>query len=225
VKAVIKIGGFLFGDKLDDNQVKAYARVLKDVRREGLGLVVVAGGGETARKYIVAARAQGANEAQCDQIGIHAARLNARLLISALGEDAFPEVPETVEELGRYFLTGKIVAMGGLQPAHSTDAVAAIAAEAINAKVFIKTTDAPGVCTKDPRKHPEAKKLDTMRIRELLEMFSESSITAGGYELIDPVALKVIERSKILTWIVPGDDPANIKRALREETVGTKVVP
>jgi len=35
----------------------------------------------------------------------------------------------------------------------------------------------------------------------------------------------VIERSRILTWIVPGDDPANIKRALREETVGTKVVP
>ena len=225
MKAVIKIGGFLFGDKLDDNRVKAYARVLKDVHREGLGIVVVAGGGETARKYIVAARAQGANEAQCDQVGIHAARLNARLLISALGEDAFPEVPETVEELGRYFLTGKIVAMGGLQPAHSTDAVAAIAAEAINAKVFIKTTDAPGVCTKDPRKHPNAKKLDTIRIRELSEMLSESSITAGGYELIDPVALKVIERSKILTWIVPGDDPANIKRALREETVGTKVVP
>jgi len=225
VNAVIKIGGFLFGDKFDDNRVKAYARVLKDVRREGLGIVVVAGGGETARKYIVAARAQDASEAQCDQIGIHAARLNARLLISALGEDAFPEVPKTIEELGKYFLTGRIVAMGGLQPAHSTDAVAAIAAEAINAKVFIKTTDAPGVCTKDPRKHPDAKKLDTISIRELFEMLSASSIAAGGYELIDPVALRVIERSKILTWIVPGDDPANIKRALREETVGTKVVP
>jgi len=225
VKAVIKIGGFLFGDKLDDNRVKAYAQVLKDIRREGLEIVVVAGGGETARKYVVAARGQGANEAQCDQIGIYATRLNARLLISALGEDAFPEVPETIEELVRYSLTGKIVAMGGLQPAHSTDAVAAVAAEAINADVFIKTTDAPGVCTKDPKKHPDARKLDTIGIRELLEMLSEKSIAAGGYELIDPVALRVIERSKILTWIVPGDDPVNIKRALRKEAVGTKVVP
>jgi len=224
VKAVIKIGGFLFGDKLDRNRIKAYAQVLKDIRRQGQQ-VVVAGGGETARKYIEALRAQGANEAECDQIGIYATRLNARLLISALGEDAFPEVPETIEELRRYFLTGKIVAMGGLQPAHSTDAVAAIVAETINADVFIKTTDAPGVCTKDPKKHPDAKKLDVISVRKLLEMLSAKSLAAGEYELIDPVALKVIERSRILTWIVPGDDPINIQRALKEEAVGTKVVP
>jgi len=225
VKAVIKIGGFLFGDKLDRNRIKAYAQVLKDVRRQGQEILIVAGGGETARKYIEALRAQGANEAECDQIGIYATRLNARLLISALGEDAFPEVPETIEELRRYFLTGKIVAMGGLQPAHSTDAVAAIVAETINADVFIKTTDAPGVCTKDPKKHPDAKKLDVISVRKLLEMLSAKSLAAGDYELIDPVALKVIERSRILTWIVPGDDPVNIQRALKEEAVGTKVVP
>jgi len=224
VKAVIKIGGFLFGDKLDRNRIKAYAQVLKDIRRQDQQ-VVVAGGGETARKYIEALRAQGANEAECDQIGIYATRLNARLLISALGEDAFPEVPETIEELRRYFLTGKIVAMGGLQPAHSTDAVAAIVAETINADVFIKTTDAPGVCTKDPKKHPDAKKLDVISVRKLLEMLSAKSLAAGEYELIDPVALKVIERSRILTWIVPGDDPINIQRALKEEAIGTKVVP
>ena len=225
MNSVIKIGGFLFGDKLDENQIKAYAQVLRDIHRQGQGMVIITGGGETARKYITAARAQGTNEAQCDQIGIHATRLNARLLISALGEDAFPEVPKTIEELRRCFVTGKIVVMGGLQPAHSTDAVAAIAAEAINADVFIKTTDAPGICTEDPKKRPDAKKLDVIRIQELLEMLSRRSIAAGGYELIDPIALRVIERSRILTWIVPGEDPTNIKRALREEAVGTKVVP
>ncbi len=225
MKAVIKIGGFLFGDKLDGNQIKAYAQVLKDIRRQGQEIVIVAGGGETARKYIGAARALGANEAQCDQIGIYATRLNARLLISALGEDAFPEVPETVEELRRYFVTGKTVAMGGLQPAHSTDAVAAIVAETINADVFIKTTDAPGVCTKDPKEYPDAKKLDEISVQELFEMVSESSLAAGAYELIDSVAVRVIARSKILTWIVPGDDPANIRKALKGDRVGTKVVP
>jgi len=225
VKVVVKIGGFLFGDKLDRNLINSYAQVLKDIRQQGHKIVVVAGGGETSRKYIGAARALGANEAQCDQIGIYATRLNARLLISALGEDAFPEVPETIEELRRYFLMGKAVAMGGLQPAHSTDAVAAIVAETINADVFIKTTDAPGVCTKDPKKHPDAKKLDEISVEKLLEMVSEKSLAAGAYELIDPVAVRVIGRSRILTWIVPGDAPGNIKKALREERVGTKVVP
>ena len=225
MKVVVKIGGFLFGDKPDQGSINSYAQVLRDIHRQGQEVVAVTGGGETARKYITAARALGANEAQCDQIGIYSARLNARLLISALREDAFPEVPETVEELGRYFLAGKIVVMGGLQPAHSTDAVAAVAAETIGADVFVKTTDAPGVCTKDPKKHPDAKKLDQISVQKLFEIVSDRPLTAGEYELIDPIALKVISRSRILTWIVPGDDPANIEKALRDEHVGTKVIP
>ena len=56
-------------------------------------------------------------------------------------------------------------------------------------------------------------------------MLQEKSLVAGAYELIDPVAVRVIERSKIQTWIVPGDDPSNLKRILNRESVGTKVVP
>lgn len=225
MKVVIKIGGFFFGDKLDHDSISSYANVLKNVRRQGQEIVVVTGGGETARRYIGAARALGANEAECDEIGIYATRLNARLLISALGEDAFPEVPETIEELRRNFVMGKIVAMGGLQPAHSTDAVAAIVAETINADVLLKTTDAPGVCTKDPKKHADAKKLDVISVGKLLEMLSAKSLAAGDYELIDPIALKVIQRSRIPTRIIPGDDPKNIERALKEEAIGTRIVP
>jgi uridylate kinase len=225
VKLVTKIGGSLFKDDLSQQKISAYAQVLRDVRRQGHQIVAVSGGGEIARRYIESARALGASEAQCDQMGIYVTRLNARLLISALNDDAFPEVPETVEELRKYFTMGKIVAMGGLQPAHSTDAVAAIVAESIKADLFVKTIDAPGVCTEDPKKHPGAKKLDEISVKKLLEMLQEQSLVAGAYELIDPVAVKVIARSKIPTWIVPGDDPANIRRALDRERVGTKIVP
>jgi len=225
VKLVTKIGGSLFKDDLNQQKIRAYAQVLRDVRRQGHQIVVVSGGGEIARKYIESARALGASEAQCDQMGIYVTRLNARLLISALNDDAFPEVPETVEELRKYFTIGKIVAMGGLTPAHSTDAVATIVAESIKADIFVKTIDAPGVCTEDPKKHPGARKLDEISVKKLLEMLQEQSLVAGAYELIDPVAVKVIARSKIPTWIVPGDDPANIRRALDRERVGTKIVP
>lgn len=225
MKVVTKIGGSLFKHDLSHQRIHAYAQALKDMMRQGHQIVAVAGGGENARNYIEAARALGANEALCDQIGIYVTRLNARLLISALGDDAFPEVPETIEELRKYLAIGKTVVMGGLQPAHSTDAVAAIVAESINADLFIKTIDAPGVCTKDPRKYPDAKKLDEITVQKLLEMLQEKSLVAGAYELIDPVAVRVIERSKIQTWIVPGDDPSNLKRILNRESVGTKVVP
>lgn len=225
MKVVIKISGSLFGERFDRRLISSYADVLKSIRRQGHEVVAVTGGGETARKYIGAARALGANEAQCDQIGIYASRLNARLLVSALGEEAFPEVPETVEELRKYVVTGRIVAMGGLQPAHSTDAVAAIVAEAISADAFIKTTDAPGVCTKDPKKHPDAKKLDEISVQGLLALVSEKSLDAGAYELIDPLAVRVIARSRMLAWIIPAEDPANIKKVLKRERIGTKIVP
>ncbi len=225
MKVVAKIGGSLFKRDLSHQRINAYAQVLRDIGRQGHQTVAVTGGGEYARKYIETARALGANEALCDQIGIYVTRLNARLLISALKNDAFPEVPETVEELRKYFAIGKIVVMGGLTPAQSTDAVAMIAAETINADLFVKTIDAPGICTEDPKKHPEAKKMDQISVQKLRGMLQEKSLVAGAYELIDPLAVRLIERSKILTWIVPGDDPINLKRILSGEAVGTKVVP
>lgn len=225
MKVVTKIGGSLFKENLDPHDINRYGQVLKEIHRQGHQVVVITGGGRNARKYIEAARALGANEAQCDQIGIYVTRLNARLLIAALGDDAFPEVPETVEEFRRYSATGKITVMGGLQPAQSTDAVAAVIAEMISANLLVKTIDAPGICTEDPKKHPDAKKIDQINAQRLLEMLSQKPLAAGAYEMIDPVAVKVIERSKIPTRIVPGDDPRNIERALKEEPVGTKIIP
>jgi hypothetical protein len=48
-------------------------------------IYVVVGGGKIAREYIGKARALGASEIFCDQIGIGATKLNAALLIAALG--------------------------------------------------------------------------------------------------------------------------------------------
>ena len=103
-----------------------YVKVLKELFGENR-LVIVAGGGATARTYIQAARDMDVSESLCDQIGILVSRLNARLLVDGLGDCAFPEIPVNVDELRHYFASGKIVVMGGLTPGHSTNAVAAIA--------------------------------------------------------------------------------------------------
>ncbi|MFH0849064.1 MAG: UMP kinase [archaeon] len=220
----VKLGGFVFKEKLEPTVVKSFAAVLRQLHERGHRLVVVAGGGANARSYIEAARSLGANEAICDLLGIYSSRLNARILIVAIGEPAaYPEVPSTVEGMQEFFSSGKIVVMGGLQPAHSTDAVAAIVAEAIASDCFIKVTDAPGVCTKDPSKYPDAKKLDQIHVDRLLELVSATPVSAGAYELIDPVAVRVIQRSRLRTSIIPGDNPRNILRAVNEENVGTKI--
>ena len=225
MKLVLKLGGFIFPADLDSRKIRLYADLIKKLRKQGHRVVLVAGGGETARRYIEAARTLGASESVCDQLGIYVTRLNARLLIEALQEEAYPEVPENVEELRRFFTSGKVVAMGGLQPGHSTNAVAVVAAETIHAEALVNLTDVEGVYTQDPTKHPRAKKLDQISTRELLRIVLKGGVGAGQYELVDPLAVKMIGRSRIPTWIVSGEEPSNVERVLRGEKVGTRIMP
>ena len=64
--------------------------------------------------------------------------------------------------------------MGGLQPGQSTNAVGALVAEAIGADLFINATDVDGVYTSDPKKDPEARKLDIVDTDKLVEDIYES---------------------------------------------------
>lgn len=223
MKAVIKLGGFAFSLQEKPPLVEAYVKLFKELVGE-YHFVVVTGGGPMARYYINAAREMGVPESLCDHLGILASRLNARLLVDGLGEYAFPEVPTTIDELKHYFASGKIVAMGGLTPGHSTNAVAAIAAETIRADLFVNATDVDGVHTTDPSKDPKAKKLDEIGIDRLSEMLSKTDIRAGAYDLMDPLALRIIQRSKIPTTLLNGRTPENVLKALRNEPTGTRIL-
>lgn len=224
MKAVLKLGGFAFPGESGKLLVEDYVKLLRELVGE-YHLVVVTGGGSTARTYIKAARDMDVPESLCDEIGILVSRLNARLLVDGLGEYAFPEIPVSIGELKHYFASGKIVAMGGLTPGHSTNAVAAIAAETVGAELFVNATDVEGVFTSDPSKDQKARKLDEVSISKLTELLSKGDITAGAYELMDPLALRIIARSKIPTIILDGRATSNVTRALRNEPVGTRVVP
>jgi len=222
LKAVIKLGGFAFPNRPEKPLVKEYVTLLTGLVSEHQ-LVVVTGGGEVARAYISAAREMNVSESLCDQLGILASRLNARLLVDGLGEYAFPEIPVTIDELKHYFASRKIVAMGGLTPGHSTNAVAAIAAETVGAQLFVNATDVEGVYTSDPEKDKNAIKLDEVTIAELTGILSKTGMTAGAYDLMDPLALRIIARSKLRTVVVNGRTPTNVARALRNEKVGTSI--
>jgi uridylate kinase len=223
LKAVVKLGGFAFSNKTAKPIIEDYVKFFKEHVGE-FHLIVVTGGGPIARLYIKAARDMGVPESQCDQLGIMVSRLNARLLVDGLGEYAFPEIPVNIDELRHYFSSGKIVAMGGLTPGHSTNAVAAIAAETINADLFVNATDVEGVFTADPTKDPKAKKLDEVALPRLMEILSKHEIKAGAYDLMDPLALRIIQRSKIPTVLLDGRNPENVLRVLRNEKIGTRLV-
>jgi uridylate kinase len=224
LKAVLKLGSVVFDSELSGNKISSYAKVIKEFSKKNR-LVVVTGGGSNARKYIAAARELGASEFVCDQIGIDVSRLNARLLAAALGESAFPKMPESSDDLMESMGSELIVVMGGLQPGQSTNAVTALAAEAIRADLLVNATKVDGAYTADPRKDPKARKLDEVTPDELMEILSMEGFKAGEYDLMDPLALRIIKRSKVPVVIVDGHDPSNIKKALSGKRVGTKIVP
>jgi len=223
-KVVLKLGGLAFDPELSGARVSRYVEVIRKFSRKNQ-LVVVTGGGPISRKYIAAARELGASEAICDQVGIHVSRVNARLLVAGLGDSAFPEIPEHLEDLLTYVTSGLVVVAGGFQPAQSTNGVAALAAEATGAELLVNATDVDGVYTADPHKDPKAKRLDEVSVEELMRILSTEGFRAGEYALMDPLSLRVIERSGIPVTITDGRDPSNIAKALLGKRIGTRVVP
>ena len=223
MKAVIKLGGFAFPNRPEKPLLREYVKLLTCLVGEH-HLVIVTGGGEVARAYIRAGREMDVSESLCDQLGILASRLNAQLLADGLGEYAFPEIPVTIGELKHYYASGKIVTMGGLTPGHSTNAVAAIAAETVGAELFVNATDVDGVYSNDPEKDKNAKKLDQVTVAELAAILSRTEMMAGSYDLMDPLALRILARSNVTTVVVDGRKPNNVSLAMKNEMVGTRIV-
>jgi uridylate kinase len=156
-------------------------------------------------------------------MGIEVSRLNARLLIAALGDEAYPGVPEDLEQVGKAAAGGKIVVTGGLHPGQSTNATAALIAEKVKAKMFLNATDVDGIYDSDPNKNKSAKMFKEITVKKCLELLGSENSAAGAYDLMDIVALKVIERSKIRTAVIKSD-PAIIKGAIAGKATGTRIV-
>jgi uridylate kinase len=222
MKLVISIGGSILLSELSAENFRKYAKVLKELSTDHQ-LVVVVGGGKIARDYISVSRELGANETMSDLIGIEVTRLNARLLISSLGEIAYPEPLKDYTEIPRVLSMEKVAVMGGIAPGQTTDAVAAIAAEYINADLLVNATSVDGVYTSDPRVDRSAKKIERMSAEDLVRVVMKSEMKAGARAVIDPLAAKIIERSKIRTIVIDGRNPENLKKIFGDHG-GTEIV-
>lgn len=220
MKIVISIGGSVLVRELQAGNFSAYAEVIKEIGKDHT-VFIVTGGGKAARDYIKVARDLGSDEATCDFIGIEITRLNARLLIEALGEAAYFEPPVNYKDARNASQTGKIVVMGGVTPGQTTDAVSAVLAEYTGADLLINATSIDGVYTSDPKKNKDAKKFDTMTPHQLIEIVMKTEMVAGANSPLDLLAAKLIERSNIRTIVLNGEKPRNLIDAVNKRNIGT----
>ena len=220
-RIVIKFSGRIFVVE-NIKLLKDYARFLVKISKS-YQPIIIAGGGKIARHYISHARSSGADESTLDELGIEISRLNAKLLIYALKNKAYPHPPTSLKEAKNAVDSGLIVVAGGLNPGQSTNGAAALIAEKTNAIQFLNATDVDGIYDYDPNKNKKAKKFKRIEIKKLRSMLVHEDSVAGGYDLMDIVALKIIERSKIKTRVI-GSNIKTLEKAIKGLNVGTEII-
>ncbi len=223
MRLVVRIGGSVVASPVNTELMSQYADLIKKVKTQGHEVAVVLGGGALAREFIKIAKDLGLDMQAQDEVAISCSRLFAQLFLKSLGEAGCSKVAITLDDTQNCLVEGKIVVMGGLKPGITTDAVAALVAERINADLLVKGTDQEGVYNKDPRTNPDVVKLDNLTFDAFSKIFEGSVHKAGIHQIIDPEAIKVLKRHRVKLIVVNGFKPENILAAVNGEKVGTQI--
>jgi uridylate kinase len=220
---VLRIGGSVVASPVNAELISEYADMIKALKARGHQVVVVVGGGALAREFISVAKSLGLKQKAQDEIAISASRIFALLFLKRIRNAGCEDVSLNIEEAVRCVGNGKIAVMGGLRPGMTTDAVAALVAEAVEAKLLVKATDQEGIFDKDPKKHTDAVKLDHLRLEDLTRVCVEDRHKAGIHQIIDPEAIKILKRTRVKVVVVNGFKPENVLMAVKGKSVGTLV--
>lgn len=223
MRLVVRIGGSVVASPVNTDLMGKYADLIKNIKKQGHQVAVVLGGGALAREFIGIAKSLGLDMATQDEIAISVSRLYAQLFLKKLGEFGCSKVAITLDDASECLSEGKVVVMGGLKPGITTDAVAALVAERLDAEILVKGTDQDGVYNKDPRKFADAVKLHRLSFDDLSGVLEFSEHKAGMHQVIDPEAVKVLRRKRLKLVVVNGFQPENIFAAIKGENVGTVI--
>jgi len=172
------IGSQGFG--IQQAALEQLAQSLKTIKDEGLQLGVVIGGGNLFRG--IQLKNDTIPRTPADQIGMLATLMNGLSLeqaLNAIGCSArvltaleCPRVAETYtwHKATEYLNKGDILIFSGGtgNPYFTTDTAAALRASEIQADVLMKATKVDGVYNKDPLKHKDAIKYDTITYSQVL---------------------------------------------------------
>lgn len=222
---VLSIGGSVF--RTGDGDA-AYLRKLTSLLHEvatSHRLLVTVGGGRTAREFIELGRELGLTPIELDELGIEVTRIHARLLASLLGPPVSPTPATTIAEAVREAGRGGIVVLGGTEPGHTTDGVAALLAARLRADRVVNATSVSGLFDKDPRRERSARRIERASWEELRAQITSVGRGAPGQQFVfDALGAELLARSQIPLWIVDGRDLDQLEAALLGRPfIGTRV--
>jgi uridylate kinase len=229
-RVVLKLSGEVFGGGaigVDPDVVQQIARQIGEVVRLGVQVAVVVGGGNFFRGAELEKR--GMDRSRADYMGMIATVMNCLALQDFLERDGIDTRVQTAITMAqvaepyiprkaiRHLEKGRVVIFGAGagMPYFSTDTVAAQRALEIHADVVLMSKNGvDGLYTADPRKDPDAVKLDRFTFEEALR---------EGLRVVDAAALSLCRDNKLPMLIFGAEGEDTIIRAVSGEKIGTLI--
>lgn len=199
---------------------------IADITTLGVELAIVIGGGNIFRG--VAGGASGMDRATADYMGMLATVMNSLALQDALRQagvvarvQSALKIEQVVEpyirpKALRYLEEGKVVifAAGTGNPFFTTDTTAALRAAEMGSDIVLKATKVDGIYDKDPKKHADAVKYDSITFIDALRQ---------RLNVMDSTAFSLCLDNNVPILVFDLNDPHAIRKAVVGETIGTLV--
>ena len=214
------------GTGISPEAVNDMARQIGEVRRLGVEVVIVVGGGNIFRG--LAGSERGIERATGDYMGMLGTVINALALQDALEKNgtatrvqsaiAMSQVAEPFirRRAIRHMEKGRVVIFGGGtgNPYFSTDTAAALRANEIGAEVILKATKVDGIYDSDPKKNPGARRFAKITYLDALQR---------RLQVMDSTAFSLCMDNKMPIIVFDLFRPHNLRRVVLGEKVGTLV--
>ena len=208
-------------------RVMAAAEMLKSLRDTGVQPAVVIGGGNIWRGRFT----DEMDPVNADQMGMLATIVNALCVQDALIRLGVHVKVFTAQEMNRFadLYTARaadeclcaggiaLLAGGSGNPFFTTDTAAVLRAAELKADALFKGTTVDGIYDRDPRSHPDAKKLDDISYREAVHK---------NLNIMDMTAFTMcIQQSIPMIRVFAMDDLNNVLRVANGEKIGSFIHP
>lgn len=231
---VLSVGGSLIVPTTSGPDVEflsRFARLITAERKRWRKILLVCGGGRTARTYIDGARRilgelhelpPEDDELDLDGwvedqhwLGIHATRVNAHLLRTVFRKHAYRRVLTSPERVPAEAVQSRarIVICAGWKPGWSTDYVATRMAKVFRAKTVVNLTNVDHVYDRDPRESG-AQPLLEVSWEEYFRRFPARAFNPGDNTPFDPVAASFAARNHTRIIVLKGSNVQNLSRFL-----------
>ncbi len=229
-RVLLKFSGEALAGKsgfgIDPSKAIQLSNEIKSVHDLGVSIIVIVGAGNIFRGMQAAAK--GMDRVTGDYLGMLATIMNAISLQDALestGVETRTLSAITASQIAepyirrralRHLEKGRIVIVAGGtgNPYFTTDTAAVLRATELGAEVVVKATKVDGVFDKDPVKHNDAVKYNTITFEEVLNK---------NLRVMDLTAITLCKENNLPIRVLNMNDSGSMVRMLQGEDIGTLV--